>query len=203
MNTLVCIEPLFTRRKSVCAPLLFLALLLSLGSAFSACDETLDTIESLDNIKVPIVTSATIQKGNTLDMVLGGFPQLDAFTRVDISQQQAFDDSGYHIDDVDKITLDSLTMKITAPEDPNADLSFLGAMRFYVRSGDLPQIEIANAPPPSVGARDISFERVDTDLKEYLLGGGEITIEVDDATRPERDTTIEIKVIFDVDINVI
>jgi hypothetical protein len=181
----------------------FFSLISLVTLCLSACGDTLETLESLDNIKVPIVTSATIEKGNTLDMVLGGFPQLDAFTRVDLSQQQAFDDSGYSTDDVDKITLDSLTMKITAPDAEGADLSFLGAMRFYVRSEDLPRIEIASATPPQAGDREISFETIDDDLKGYLLGGGEITIEVDDATRPERDTTIEIKVIFDVDINVI
>ena len=54
------------------------------------------------------------------------------------------------------------------------------------------------------GEREINFETIDDDLKSYLLGGGgEITIEVDDARRPEVDTTIEIRVIFDVDINVI
>lgn len=163
-----------------------------------------DTLENLDNIEVPIVTSTTIQKGTTLESVLGGFPQLDAFTQVDISQQQAFSDTGYSSDDVDKVTLKKLSMKITAPDNENADLSFLGEMRFYVQSNDLPKLEMASATPPQRGEREINFETIDDDLKSYLLeGGGEITIEIDDARRPEVDTTIEIRVIFDVDINVI
>ena len=163
-----------------------------------------DTLENLDNIEVPIVTSTTIQKGTTLESVLGGFPQLDAFTRVDISQQQAFSDTGYSIDDVDQVTLEKLTMKITAPDNENADLSFLGAMRFYIQANDLPKLEMASATPPQRGEREVSFETIDDDLKSYLLeGGGEITIELDDARRPEVDTTIEIRVIFNVDIDVI
>ena len=177
--------------------------LLVVSCTLSACDETLDSIKSLDNIKVPIVTSATIEKGNTLDMVLGGFPQLDAFTRVDLSQQQAFDETGHSVEDVDKITLDRITMTVTTPESPDGDLSFLGAMRFYLQADELPKIEVATTQAPMAGQRVINFETVNDDLKSYLLGGGEITIEVDDATRPERDTTIEIEVIFDIDINVI
>ncbi len=174
-------------------------------SLFSfACGDTLKDLESLDNIEVPITTSTTIQKGSMLESVLGGFPQLDAFTRVDLSQQQAFSDTGYSSDDVDKITLKALTMKITAPDNENADLSFLGAMRFYIQANDLPKLEMATAMPPQSGDREISFETIDDDLKNYLLeGGGEITIEIDDSRRPEVDTTIEIKVIFDVDINVL
>ena len=179
-----------------------LTLLITLLSL--ACGDTLDDLKSLDNIEVPIITSATIQKGTTLESVLGGFPQLDAFTRVDLSQQQAFSDTGYSIDDVDEVTLKELTMKITAPDNENADLSFLGAMRFYVQANDLPRLEMASATPPQSGDREIRFETVDDDLKSYLLdGGGEIIIELDDARRPEVDTTIEIKVIFDVDINLI
>ena len=179
-----------------------LTLLITLLSL--ACGDTLDDLKSLDNIEVPIITSATIQKGTTLESVLGGFPQLDAFTRVDLSQQQAFSDTGYSIDDVDEVTLKELTMKITAPDNENADLSFLGAMRFYVQANDLPRLEMANATPPQSGDREIRFKTVDDDLKSYLLdGGGEIIIELDDARRPEVDTTIEIKVIFDVDINLI
>ena len=179
-----------------------LTLLITLLSL--ACGDTLDDLQSLDNIEVPIITSATIQKGTTLESVLGGFPQLDAFTRVDLSQQQAFSDTGYSIDDVDEVTLKELTMKITAPDNENADLSFLGAMRFYVQANDLPRLEMASATPPQSGDREIRFETVDDDLKSYLLdGGGEIIIELDDARRPEVDTTIEIKVIFDVDINLI
>jgi len=174
-------------------------------SLFSfACGDTLEDLESLDNIEVPITTSTTIQKGSMLESVLGGFPQLDAFTRVDLSQQQAFSDTGYSSDDVDKITLKSLTMKITAPDSENADLSFLGAMRFYIQANDLPKLEMATAMPPQSGDREVSFETTGDDLKNYLLeGGGEITIEIDDSRRPEVDTTIEIKVIFDVDINVL
>ena len=200
MNTLLDLVTL--QRARVFSRFAPLITLIFCGALF-ACEETIDSLKSLDNIKVPIVTSAEIEKGNTLDMVLGGFPQLDAFTRVDISQQQAFDDSGYSVDDVDKITLDLIKMTMIEPESPTADLSFLGAMRFYVRSGELPRIEIASAEPPSEGDREIIFDTIDDDLKNYLLEGGEITIEVDDATRPERDTTIEIEVVFDVDINVI
>ena len=190
--------------KNILTPIMRKALTLLIPLLSLACGDTLDDLKSLDNIEIPIITSATIQKGTTLESVLGGFPQLDAFTRVDLSQQQAFSDTGYSSDSVDKVTLKTLTMKVTAPDNENADLSFLGAMRFYVQANDLPRLEMASAMPPQGGEREISFETVDDDLKSYLLeGDGEITIELDDARRPEVDTTIEIKVIFDVDINLI
>ncbi|MAD61190.1 MAG: hypothetical protein CMH49_06745 [Myxococcales bacterium] len=190
--------------KNMVIPVIRKVLTLLITLLSLACGDTLDDLKSLDNIEVPIITSATIQKGTTLESVLGGFPQLDAFTRVDLSQQQAFADTGYSSDNVDQITLKTLTMKITAPDNENADLSFLGAMRFYVQANNLPRLEMASAMPPQSGEREITFETVDDDLKSYLLeGGGEITIELDDARRPEVDTTIEIKVIFDVDINLI
>ena len=151
--------------QSKVIPVVRKALTLFITLLSLACGDTLDDLKSLDNIEVPIITSATIQKGTTLESVLGGFPQLDAFTRVDLSQQQAFSDTGYSSDSVDKVTLKTLTMKITAPDNENADLSFLGAMRFYVQANDLPRLEMASAAPPQSGEREITFETIDDDLK--------------------------------------
>ena len=172
--------------------------LLLLGTTI-ACDE----VSQLDNIEIPIVTTTTIEKGTALEMVLNGFPQLDGFTGINLAQQSKFEDSGYSQEDVDRITLTSIVMRVTEPEGPPADLAFLGAMRFFVETRDLPRFEIASAAAPNEGDRRISFDTSRSDLKDYLLGGGVITVEVDDARRPDVDTTIEIAVVFDVDINLI
>lgn len=173
---------------ALCAPLL------------GACD----AVESLDNFDVPVTAETVIEAGTPLEVLLGSFPRLDAFTRLDISDSAAFQNNDYGPEDVDRVTLTSLVMVHTAPDAPGADLSFFGEVRFYIEAEGLPRIEIARASEFPPGVREVAFETIDDDLRQYVLAReGTITAEADDTRRPDLDTTIEVRAIFDVDINVL
>lgn len=177
-----------------------LALLGALLTCAVGCDEVAD----LDNFDVPVTAEATIEVGTPLEVLLGSFPQLDAFTRMDFAGSGAFENSGYSPADVDYIALSSLVMAQTAPAAP-ADLSFFGEVRFYLEAEGLPRIEIARSSSFPEGVREVAFDTTDIDLKDYLLApeGGTITTEVDDTRRPDVETTLEIRAVFDVDVNVL
>lgn len=177
---------------------LVFASLLAAGAL--ACDE----VQRLDNFDVPVTAEVVIEAGTPLEVLLGDFPQLDAFTRIDLSNTAAFENAGYGPDAVDSITLTSLVMVVTAPDAAEADLSFFGEVRFYVEADDLPRLEIARASSFPDGVREVAFDTVDDDLRHYLLGtGGSITAEADDTRRPDVDTTLEVRAVFDVDVDVL
>ncbi len=177
-----------------------LPLLLALFAGALGCDE----VESLDNFDVPVTAEAVIAAGTPLEVLLGDFPQLDAFTRMDIVDSAGFQNGGYDAGDVDSITLTSMVMVHTAPDAPEADLSFFGEVRFYIEAEGQPRLLIASADSFPDGVREVAFSTIDDDLRLYLLApdGGTITAEVDDTRRPDVDTTIEIRAVFDVDVNV-
>lgn len=183
-----------TRRLSVIALMAALFVL-------AACDE----VESLDNFDVPVTATAVIEAATPLEVLLGGFPELDAFTRMDFVDSAGFRNGGYDADDVDRITLTSMVMTHTAPDAPGADLSFFGSVRFFIEAEGQPRLEIARADSFPEGVREVAFDTVDDDLKLYLLApeGGSITAEVDDTRRPDQETTIELRAVFDVDINLL
>lgn len=185
-----------TLRRFAAASILLAALLPCFG-----CDE----VESLDNFDVPVTATAVIQEATPLEVLLGGFPQLDAFTHMDFVDSAAFRNGGYDADDVDRITLTSMVMRHTAPDAPGADLAFFGAVRFYIEAEGQPRLEIARADSFPEGVREVAFDTVDDDLRHYLLApdGGSITAEVDDTRRPDVETTIEIRAVFDVDVDVL
>jgi hypothetical protein len=93
---------------------------------------------------------------------------------------------------------------MTASMPSGADLSFLGEVIFYAETEELPRKEIARQDTFPVGEASVAFDVVRGDLAEYLLAPrGAITIEVLDSARPPQETTIHVKCVFDVDVNVI
>lgn len=174
--------------------------LLAACAALVGCDD----IESLDNIDVPIEAEVVVERGTAIEMLLVGFPPLEGFTRVDLSESAAFGDNGYRARDVDSLTLTSLVMRVVAPDAEEADLSFFGEVVFIVEAAGLEPIEIARATAFPVGAREVVFSTTDDDLKRYLVGtAGTITADIRDTRRPDVDTTVRVEAVFDVDINVL
>lgn len=168
--------------------------------AFVGCDD----IESLDNFDVPIEAEVVVERGTAIEMLLVGFPPLEGFTRIDLSESSAFGDNGYRARDVDSLILKSLVMTVVAPDAEEADLSFFGEVAFIVEAEGLEPIEIARATEFPPGAREVVFTTVDDDLKHYLVGtAGSITADIRDTRRPDVDTTVRIEAIFDVDVNVL
>lgn len=174
-------------RLWVCTTLLLAALF--------GCDD-------LDNFDVEVKDQAVLQGGGVLEGLLGEFPQLDGFTRVDLAQSAEFEERGYSRKDVDHIRLERLTVRVIDPD--GQDLAFIGEMRVTIDNPDLPSLVLATQDDFPVGEREVAFETSDANLKNYLLGTrSSITFEVDDSRRPPQDTRVEIHAVFDVDINVI
>lgn len=171
---------------------------LMLGGVLTGCSE----IEDLDNFDVEIVQETAIPAASALELVLGDFPTLDAFTRFDLSENATFQNTEYSPNDVDSVVLEELTFTVVEPE--GQDLSFFGEVIFFVEAEGLERKEIARQDTFPQGQGSVSFETTNDDLKPYLLAKeANITVEINDTARPEQETTIEVKAVFDVDVNVL
>lgn len=174
--------------------------LLAALSALGGCDD----IESLDNFDVPIEAEVVVERGTAIEMLLGGFPQLEGFTRIDLSESAAFGNNGYRARDVDSLVLESLLMRVISPEAEEADLAFFGEVTFILETEGREPVEIAWADEFPAGARVVEFTTTDADLKAYLVGAeGTIRADIRDTRRPDVDTTVRVEAVFDVDVNVL
>ena len=165
--------------------------------AASACSDA----EDLDNFDVEVKGQTVIKAGSALEVLLNGFPQLDAFTGFDLSESQAFRNKDYSPDDVDSVVLQTLTLEVTDPD--GQDLSFLGSMVVYAETEGLPRKEIARRDDFPEGMMKVSFTTSSDDIKDYVLAReGSLTVDVIDSRRPNQDTTVEMVAVFDVDIRI-
>ena len=177
--------------------LLALATLAITVAPLSGCD----SLDQLDNFDVPITGEVTIQGETLVGSILGNFPTLDQFNKLDLSQTSTFQNKDYSPDDVDSVILESMVFRVLDPE--GQDLAFLGEVVFYVETEGLPRKEIARQSRFPEGETVVSFETNKDDLKNYLLAKeASITTEVSDSKSPPQDTRIEVEAIFDVDVNV-
>jgi hypothetical protein len=160
------------------------------------------SLEDLDNFDVEVRDETTVEAGTAIEGLLAGFPQLDGFTRLDISQSAEFEERGYNPDDVDSIRLTRLTLSIIEPAEQ--DLAFLGSVQVIVSNPDLPDVVMAERLSFDEGEQQVDFETSDANLRHYLLGTrSTITFDIEDSRRPMQDTRIEVEAVFDVDVNVI
>lgn len=158
--------------------------------------------DDIDNFDVEVKDQVVLQGGGVLEGLLGEFPQLDGFTRIDLAQTAEFEERGYSPDDVDHIRLSSMTLRVLDPD--GQDLAFIGEMRVVLDNPDRPAITLASQTNFPAGEGEVAFETSDANLKSYLLGTrSSITFEVDDSRRPAQDTRVEVHAVFDVDIDVI
>jgi hypothetical protein len=173
-----------------------LGLLLAFFAASACADGT-----SLDNFDVEISEQTVAPGATPLDLLLNSFPQLDAFTGFDLSQQQDFKNSSYTPRDVDSVTLTSFTLSAVDP--PTQDLSFLGSMTLFLETKGLPRKEIARCERFPEGQTRAVFQTSPDDLKDYVLATeSTLTVDVKDSKRPQQDTTLQVDAIFDVDVKV-
>lgn len=162
-----------------------------------ACDG--GGVDRIDNFDVRLSQEVTIEPGSALEVLLGQFPHLDAFSRLDLSQSAEFRNEDYGPEDVDSVVLESLSMRVISPE--GQDLSFFGGVAFFVEAEGLPRKEIARAEDFE-GRREVKFATTADDLQDYLLAKrGTITVEVTDSRRPDRRTVVAVDAVFDVDID--
>jgi hypothetical protein len=171
-----------------------LLLLLSLGGCGS--------VERLDNLTITVADQVVLEPGTALERLLGDFPALDQFRGLDLTQSQTFQNSGYGPEDVDSLYLTDLTFRVLDPQ--GGDMSFLGTVIFYVEAEGQPRLEVARREGFPEGANLVRFTTTDRDLQNYLLAR-EATFTVDtlDSRRPDEETTIEVKAVFDVDVDVL
>lgn len=158
--------------------------------------------DELDNFDVTVKGEATIPAATLVETLLQSFPALEGFGQIDLAQSQEFQNQGYSPSDVDSVRTKRLVMRVVSPA--GQDLSFLGTVRFLVSTPGLPEKLLAEQTEFPEGAAEVAFEVVRDDLKSYLLAKeGTITTEVEDTSRPEQETVVEVEVTFDVDVNVL
>ncbi len=159
-------------------------------------------VEDLDNFDVTINQQTAIPGASALELLLGNFPVLDSFTAFDLAQEASFKNSGRDANDVDKVTLAALTFKTVDP--PGQDLAFFGEVIFFIEAEGLPRKEIARQEDFPAGATTVAFDTSPDDLKDYVLvNRATITVEINDTSRPPQETIIEVKAVFNVDVNVL
>lgn len=156
------------------------------------------TCSSIDNVQVEASGETTVE-GDLLGELLGQLSFL-GFEGIDISQSQEFENKGYTKDQIDSVRLRSFTLAITAPEDGNFD--FLTRISFFAEADGLPEVEIARLDPVETGKREIEMELLDVDLRDYAVADSMTISTSATGTTPEEDTTIQARLVLDVDVNV-
>ncbi len=154
----------------------------------------------LDRISVDVEEESVVEGGGLTEQLLGdiGFPGLVSF---DITDTQTFRNEGYTEEDIDAVYTRSFELAVTEPE--GADLDFLDSVSFTVKADGEPDEEIAWLDPVPEGASTAELE-VDSeaDLQPHVVAP-EMTIETSaSGRRPPQDTTIEARIVFEVDIKI-
>lgn len=158
--------------------------------------------ERLDNLTVTVTEEVVLEQASPLETLLGGFPMLESFSRLDLSQSQSFQNSGYGPEDVDSLYLKSLRFKVLDPA--GGDMTFLGTVIFYVEAEGLPRVEVARREGFPEGANEVYFTVSGQDLQDYLLAReGTFTVDALRSRRPDKETTLEVRAVFDVDVDVL
>ncbi len=156
---------------------------------------------SLDNFDVEVSEQTTLPGATPLDLVFNNFPQLDAFTRFNISDSQDFQNSRYSPDDVDSVQLTAFSLTSVQPD--TQDLTFLGQLVLYLETSGLPRKEIARCDTFPPGQTRVAFQTTDDDLKAYILAReSTLTVDVKNSRRPPQETTLKVDATFDVDIKI-
>lgn len=160
---------------------------LAAGPGMMGCSEVL---------QFPVETSAqTSIEGDPLGGLLGtiGFPDLATF---DISETDEFENQGVNKEDIESVTLTSLSLKVVSPE--GQDLSFFESIEFYVESGGLEKVRIAHLESFPEGVSEVQFLIDDVELRDYVAAESmAVTTDVT-ASAPAQDTTLEAHIAFEV-----
>ncbi len=180
------------------APLTVALVLLAALASTSSCDE----VRRLDNFDVRITEEVVVDGRSVLGDLFEQFPQLAEATSFDITQSGTFQTEGYDPDDVDSVVLERVTFRVLEPE--GQDLSFFGAVVFFLEAEGLPRIEVARQEEFPPGETSVDFQTTNADLKAYLVNQrGTVTAEITDSQLPAQQTRVEVVIVFDVDIDVI
>ena len=119
---------------------------------------------------------------------------------ISTNYQSSFSANKVSRDFIDKITLKSLTLKVSAPE--NGSLSFLKSIKVAISSKGLPVKEIAykTSVPADAGKTLLLDVDKTTDLKEYVLAG-KIVMHITLSTSKPTDApyTLTADAVFNVD----
>ncbi len=157
------------------------------------------TCGGLDHFQVKKSSTTTVASGSVVEQLVGslGFGDLATFN---IADAQEFKNQGVDKNDIDSVKLNQLTLTITSPS--GADFTFLDELSFYVEGGSLPKKRIAHGGPFQAGLSTVGLDVDDVELKDYaILPSMSITTEVV-GRRPAQDTTVEARIVLDVDVNV-
>ena len=157
----------------------------------------------LDNIDVDVSTQVVIAGKSPVELFLSDFPAMEAFTQFDLTQTSEFQNSEYSPDDVDSVFLTRWVMSVVDPVE-GQDLSFFGSVTFFIETEGLPRIELARQDSFPSGVTVVAFERSEVDLQNYLLARqATVTAEIRDSSKPDRETTVKLEAVFDVDISIL
>lgn len=153
----------------------------------------------IDNIDVEAGGETTIQMGTIVDELLGDISFL-GFDGFDISQSQEFQNAGYSKSQIDSVRLKSFTLTITAPQD--GDFDFIERIAFFAESDGLERVEIARLDPVPAGSNVLELELFDVELRDYAAAESMTITTEATGVRPDADTTVDARVVLDVDVDV-
>jgi hypothetical protein len=153
------------------------------GLVLAGCNPTFD---------VKVESESTIRSGTILQNILGD--AFGSFVNMDLSQSSDFKNTGVGKEDVERVRLRKLTLTITAPE--SADFDFLSSIRFFVESGELPRVRVADKGQVARGVRVVELDVVDAELQPYVTAPRMSLTTEANARAPTRDTVVKAEAVF-------
>lgn len=97
--------------------------------------------------------------------------------------------------------LQSLALTITSPA-TGQDFTFLEGVQFFVEADGLEKRKVARGGPFAQGPTTVSLMVLDVDLAPYATAPSMTFTTTARGQKPQNTTTIEAKIILDVDVNV-
>lgn len=160
-------------------------------SALSACS-------NLDNFDVSVTGKAQVQKATLVEKLLGQ-AEFAGLNQIDLTQD--FKNQGVTKNDVDAVHLKSMTLSVTAPPEGNFD--FLSSLAFFAEADGLDKVQMASLDPVPKGMKELNvLVNNSVELKPYVVAPVmRITSHIE-GTRPDQDTTIEVRAVLDVDVHI-
>jgi hypothetical protein len=155
------------------------------------------TCDNLDNFDIDVNAKATVPKGTVIDELLAAL-SFDALASIDLTQE--LENQGVTKDDVDSVRITAFTLTIEAPQGQTFD--FLDSVAFSAETDGQPSVVVARIDPVPKGASTLELTVTGAELKPYVVAPKMRISATVKGTRPMQDTTVDAKVVLDVDAHV-
>lgn len=151
----------------------------------------------LTTITVEDETDTVVPGASVLEQALGGLG-FDAWTDMDIVDQEELANQGVEEGDISEVYVTSVVLDAIDPGD--ADLAFLESLTLFVEAPDLERVQVASSASFPDGQPTVALDLEDVDLAPYVVSRSmTFTTEVS-GRRPNDATTVRASTVLEVGV---